>query len=84
MSKLKIIKRQVIILFTFAIIISLTSILFGIFFKLSSQEIKKIIIFGVIFTIVIMLPALLILDYIFSKTKLNKPSKLNKLNKTKK
>ncbi len=78
MSKLKILKRQIIILFTFAILISLTSILFGIFFKLPLQEIKKIIIIGLIFTIIIILPALLIFDYIFSKTK------LNKLNKTKK
>lgn len=91
MSKLKIIKRQILVLFIFSILISIAAIIHGIFFDLAFEEIKRLTISGLIFTLIVIFPALLVLEYIFdmnNQEKFNqlelKINKLSKLNKNKK
>jgi len=58
-------KKQVISLFLLAILIAIASIIHGIFFDLAFEEIKRLTISGIIFTIIVVFPFLLVIERIF-------------------
>ena len=65
MKSIKLIKKQIIILFIFSILASITAIVHGIFFDLEFSAIKRLTIEGLILTLIIIFPAILFLEYIF-------------------
>jgi len=62
---LKILTKQVLILLIFAILVSIASIVHGIFFDLDFEQIKRLTIEGWIFTFIIIFPVLIFLEWVF-------------------
>lgn len=75
---MKIITKQILILFVFSILISIAMIIHGIFFDLDFSQIKRLTIEGLVLTFIIVFPAILFLEWIFD---LNNRQELNKVNK---
>ena len=65
MKSLPFLKKQVLILFVFSVLISIASIIHGIFMDLDFSQIKRLTIEGLIFTLFIIFPAILFLEWIF-------------------
>jgi hypothetical protein len=65
MKELTAIKKQVLILFIFSVLISLGAIIHGIFFDLDFEQIKRLTFEGLILTLVVIFPAILFLEWIF-------------------
>jgi heme/copper-type cytochrome/quinol oxidase subunit 4 len=88
MKSLPMIKRQILIIFVFSLLISVASIIHGIFFDLDWGEIGRLTIQGFIFTLVVVFPGILFLEWVFdinNKKKLDEiERRLNKLEKRKK
>jgi len=85
MKSLHLIKKQVLILLVFAILMSIFAIIHGIFFDLDFNEVKRLTIEGLFITLIIIFPALLFLEWIFdinNKKKFEEvESRLNKIEK---
>jgi len=82
---MKIIKKQILILFVFSILISIAMIIHGVYMDLDISQIKRLTIEGIILTILVVFPAILFLEWIFdlnNRQELKKISK--KINKLKK
>jgi hypothetical protein len=62
---MKTLKKQIISLFLLAILIAIASIIHGIFFDLAFEEIKRLTISGIIFTLIVVFPFLLVIERIF-------------------
>ena len=65
MKSLKPIKKQILILFIFSILISIAMIIHGLFFDLEFSQIKRLTIEGLILTLIIIFPAILFLEWTF-------------------
>ena len=78
MKNLPLLKKQILILFIFAILVSIACILHGIFFDLKWNEIGRLTLKGFIFTLIIVFPGLIILERIFD---LNKEKKFEEVEK---
>ncbi len=65
MKSLPFLKKQVLILFVFSVLISIASIIHGIFMDLDFSQIKRLTIEGLILTLFIIFPAILFLEWIF-------------------
>jgi len=78
MKKLKLIKKQILILFVFAILISITVIVHGIFFDLDLSEIKRLTLEGLTLTILVVFPMILFLEWVFD---LNNKAKFEEIDK---
>ncbi len=78
MKKGSIIKKQLFLLLVLAILISIAGIIHGIFFDLDFEQIKRLTLSGIIFTLIVVFPFLIILEKIFD---LNNNKKINELNK---
>jgi len=61
----KLVGKQVLILLVFSFLISVGAIVHGIFFDLEFEEIGRLTIEGLIFTLVVVFPAILFLEWIF-------------------
>jgi heme/copper-type cytochrome/quinol oxidase subunit 4 len=59
------VKRQVLILLVFSLLVSVGAIIHGIFFDLAFEEIKRLTLSGLIFTLVIIFPGIVFLEWIF-------------------
>lgn len=87
--KISIEKLQVVLLFIFSIIIAIIAIIHGIFFDLNISEIGRLTIGGLIATLLVLFPVLLLLEWVFDinnnnnrLAKIEKAlSKLRKINK---
>ena len=71
-------KKQILILFVFAVLISIAMIIHGIFFDLDFSQIKRLTLEGLVLTLVIVFPAILFLEWIFD---LNNKEEFKKINK---
>ena len=78
MKNLPLLKKQIILLLIFSILAAIAGIIHGIFFDLEWNEIKRLTIQGIILTIIVIFPALLILERIFD---LNNTKKFNEIEK---
>jgi len=65
MESLPIMKKQILILFVFSILISLAMIIHGVYIDLEFSQIKRLTIEGLILTLLIVFPAILFLEWIF-------------------
>ncbi|MCK5624678.1 hypothetical protein KAI04_02455 [Candidatus Pacearchaeota archaeon] len=63
--RLHLIKKQVLILLVFSVLISITSIIHGIFFDLDFTQIKRLTLEGLVLTLLIIFPAILFLEWVF-------------------
>jgi len=78
MKSLPFIKKQVLILFVFSILISIASIIHGLYMDLDFTQIKRLTIEGLILTILIVFPAILFLEWIFD---INNKKKFDEIEK---
>jgi hypothetical protein len=76
MKSLPLLKKQVLILFVFSILISIAAIIHGIFFDLDLSQIKRLTLEGLILTIFVIFPAILFLEWVFD---LNNKKKIDEL-----
>lgn len=82
---MKIITKQILILFVFSILISIAMIIHGIYMDLDISQIKRLTIEGVILTILVVFPAILFLEWIFDLNNRQEFKKISKkINKLKK
>jgi len=85
MKELTTIKKQVLILFIFSVLISLVAIIHGIFFDLDFEQIKRLTFEGLVLTLFVIFPAILFLEWIFDMNNRKKfrefDRKLNRLGK---
>ena len=65
MNSLHIIKKQILILFVFSILASVTSIIHGIFLDLDFSQIKRLTFEGFVLTLFVIFPAILFLEWVF-------------------
>jgi hypothetical protein len=65
MKRLHFIKKQVLILFVFSILISAASIIHGVFFDLDFSQIQRLTLEGFVLTLFIIFPAILFLEWVF-------------------
>ena len=65
MKSLPLLKKQVLILFILAILISIAGIIHGIFMDLDFMQVKRLTIEGLILTLFVIFPAILFLEWIF-------------------
>jgi len=73
---MKILTKQILILFVFSVLASIAMIIHGVFMDLDFSQIKRLTIEGVILTVLIIFPAILFLEWIFD---LNNKQEINKL-----
>ncbi|MBT3577336.1 hypothetical protein HN499_00835 [archaeon] len=62
---MKILGKQVLILFVFSVLVSIAMIIHGIFFDLEFEQIRRLTFEGIIFTLVIIFPAIIFLEWVF-------------------
>lgn len=81
----KITKKQILILLFFSILLSIITIIHGIFFDSDITQIKRLTFDGVILTLFVIFPLLIVLEYIFDINNKKENNKINnKINKLKK
>ena len=69
-------------MFVFSLLVSVGAIIHGIFFDLAFEEIKRLTFEGLIFTLLIIFPAVIFLEWVFDINNKKKYDKLNRrLNK---
>jgi len=73
----KLLKKQILILFVFSFLVSIASIVHGIFFDLQFEQIKRLTIEGLIFTLIVIFPAIIFLEWVFD---INNKKNYNELN----
>ena len=76
--KLHPIKRQIIVLFVISVLVAIAGIIHGVFFDLDFEQIKRLTFTGFIFTLVVVFPALILIEYVFD---LNNSKKFEELEK---
>lgn len=65
MESLPLIKKQILVLFVFSVLVSIASIVHGVFFDLDYSQIKRLTIGGLIFTFFVVFPAIIFLEWVF-------------------
>lgn len=82
MKKLKLLGKQIAILLVFSFLVSIAAIIHGVFFDLQFEQIARLTIGGLIFTAIVIFPALLLLEWIFDINNEKKFTEIDrKLNK---
>ena len=74
----KIIRKQILILFTLSVLLAVAGIIHGIFFDLDISQIKRLTATGLIFTVIVVFPMLILLERIFD---INNKKRFRKLEK---
>ncbi|MCD4771747.1 hypothetical protein K8R30_05045 [archaeon] len=59
------VRKQMLILLVFSLLVSIGAIIHGIFFDLAFEEIKRLTLSGLIFTLVIIFPGIVFLEWVF-------------------
>ena len=87
MRSFELVRKQVLILLVFSVIVSVGAIIHGIFFDLAFEEIKRLTLEGLVFTLIMIFPSVIFLEWVFdinNKKKYDDLSRrLNKLEKVK-
>ena len=82
MSILKPLWKQVVILFVLSVLIAVASIIHGIFFDLDFEQIQRLTLMGFIFTLIVIFPALILIEWIFDMNNRKEYEEINRrLNK---
>ena len=64
-KSMRILGKQVLVLFVFSVLVSIAMIVHGIFFDLEFEQIRRLTLEGLIFTFVIIFPAIIFLEWVF-------------------
>ena len=64
-NSFKLIKKQLLILFVFSFLVSVASIIHGVFFDLQFEQVRRLTIEGLIFTLIVIFPAVVFLEWVF-------------------
>jgi len=59
------VKKQILILFVFSVLVSAASIIHGVFFDLDFSQIQRLTLEGFILTLIVIFPAILFLEWVF-------------------
>ena len=78
MKSINLIKKQMLILLVFSILVSIGSIIHGVYMDLDFSQIKTWVLVAIILTLLIIFPSVLFLEWIFD---LNNKLKIEQLNK---
>ena len=78
MKSLPLLKKQVLILFVFSVLTAVGVIIHGIFFDLDFSQIGRLTLEGIIFTFVLVFPAIIFLEWVFD---LNNRKKFDEVDK---
>ena len=78
MDSLPLLKKQVLILFIFAILMAIAAMIHGIFMDLDFMQVKRLTIEGLILTLFVIFPAILFLEWVFD---INNRKKFDKVEK---
>ena len=65
MKSLSFVKKQILILFVFSILVSVLSIIHGLFIDVDFSQIKRLTLEGFILTLFVVFPAILFLEWVF-------------------
>ena len=65
MISLSLVKKQVLVLFVFSILISVAAIIHGIFLDLDFAQMKRLTLEGLLLTLLIVFPSILFLEWVF-------------------
>ena len=65
LKSFSLVKKQVLILAVFCLLVSVGAIIHGIFFDLAFEEIRRLTLGGLVFTFVIVFPGALFLEWVF-------------------
>ena len=65
MNGLHIIKKQLLVIFVFSVLISIAAIIHGLFFDLDVSQIKRLTFEGFLLTLLVVFPAILFLEWVF-------------------
>lgn len=76
MESLPILKKQVLVLFVFSILMSIAAIIHGIFLDLDFTQIKRLTLEGLLLTILVVFPSILFLEWVFD---INNKKRLDEL-----
>ncbi|MBT6690365.1 hypothetical protein HN903_02825 [archaeon] len=58
-------RKQILILLVFSVLVSVGAIIHGIFFDLAFEEVRRLTLSGLIFTLVIVFPGVLFIEWVF-------------------
>ena len=78
MKNLKLLRVQILVLLVFALLVSIASIIHGVFFDLEFEQIKRLTFQGLIFTLIVIFPSLIFLEWVFD---LNNKRKFEEIEK---
>ena len=78
MKSIKLLKIQILVLLVFALLVSIASIIHGVFFDLEFEQIKRLAFQGLIFTLIVIFPSLIFLEWVFD---LNNKRKFEEIEK---
>ena len=78
MKSIKLLKIQILVLLVFALLVSIASIIHGVFFDLEFEQIKRLTFQGLIFTLIVIFPSLIFLEWVFD---LNNKRKFEEIEK---
>ncbi len=78
MKGLTLLKKQALILFVFSVLVSVASIIHGIFFDLDFSQITRLTFEGLILTVFVIFPAIIFLEWVFD---LNNKKKFEEIEK---
>ncbi len=59
------VRKQILILFVFSLLVSVGAIIHGIFFDLAWEQVKRLTLGGLIFTFVVVFPGVIFLEWVF-------------------
>lgn len=65
MISLRLIKKQILILFVFSLLIAIGAIIHGVYMDLDFLQIRRLTIEGILLTFLIIFPAVLFLEWVF-------------------
>ncbi len=65
MRSVPLIKRQFLILLVFSFLVSVASIIHGIFFDMDFSQVARLTFEGLVFTFIILFPAILFLEWVY-------------------
>ena len=65
MRSIPIVKKQVLVLFVFSILVSVAMIIHGVYMDLDFGQIKRLTVEGLLLTILVVFPAILFLEWVF-------------------
>ena len=83
MISLPILKKQILILFVFSILMSIAMIIHGIYMDLDFDQIKRLTVEGLILTVLVIFPAILFLEWVFDINNKKRIDELEKIIKRK-